>query len=44
MTVTAQVKGVGALEKYGDLTVTVELEKKVSYSFTYTVATTAEAE
>ena len=43
MTVTATVKGVGALEKYGELTVTVELEKTVSYSFVYSAeATTAE--
>ena len=43
MTVTATVKGVGALEKYGELTVTVELEKTVSYSFVYPAeATTAE--
>ena len=44
MTVTAHVKGVGELEKYGDLTVTVELEKLVSYSFAYPVAATTEAE
>ncbi len=44
MTVTAHVKGVGSLEKYGDLTVTLEIEKRVTYSFSYAVETTAEAE
>ncbi len=44
MTVTAHVKGTGELEKYGDLTVTVEVEKKVSYSFTYAAATTSAEE
>lgn len=44
MTVTAHVKGVGALAEYGDLTVTLEITKNVSYSFVYPSEATTVAE
>lgn len=37
MNVTATVTGVGALEKYGEMTVEFELTKTVTYSFEYAV-------
>lgn len=42
MVVTASVTGVGALEKYGELTVTFNLTQTTNYNFDYTVEEVAE--
>ena len=42
MVVTASVTGVGALEKYGELTVTFNLTQTTNYNFDYTVETVEE--
>ena len=42
MVVTASVTGVGALEKYGELTVTFNLTQTTNYNFDYTVAAVTE--
>ncbi len=42
MVVTASVTGVGSLEKYGELTVTLNLTQTTNYNFDYTVEEVAE--
>ncbi len=40
--VTAKIKGVGELADYGEMTATLKIEKKTTYSFTFEQATTEE--
>lgn len=44
MTVTANIKGVGALAEYGDMVVTFTLVQNTNYEFTYDVASEEDTE